>query len=293
MTRLIAIAIWLTLSGNVAFARCQGAIVLAGFHDAYRAVIYEKGTQRKQAALTLLFTLGGQDVPRLAEQVERAGLNVSVERMQAAVENALRVAEIVAVGGLPESRNIHAPHIEWVAELSRQSGCANSDVTATTAPRLAPASASSKVQRASSSGSIAAFVEKLPKGQFYIVVGVITLAVAALGYGTYRLWTSVYMRRKRLERLPRSPISLTFQLTFTDPDGQMQQTAVTALDVSSGGLKLSWDNPPPDGTLMTLELPVGSRLGRVAWSNQYYAGVMLDEALSTTELKDLRNTARD
>ena len=267
--------------------------MLVGFHNSYRAVIYEQGTLRKQAALTLLFTLGGQDVPRLVEQVERAGLNVSVERMQAAVENAIRVAEIVADGGLPESRNIHAPHIEWVAELVQQSGCASSDVTATTAPRLASASASGKVKSASSSGSIAAFVKKLPKGQFYIVVGMIMLAAAALGYGLYRLWTSVYMRRKRLERLPRSPISLTFQLTYTDPDGHMKQTEVTALDVSSGGLKLSWDNPPPDGTVMTLELPVGSRLGRVAWSNQYYAGVMLDDALSTAELNGIRKTGKD
>lgn len=285
MLRLFTISFLLLFFANIAHARCHGAVTLGTLHDAYRATLEERGKRQQSGALTLLFLVGGQDAAELAERVGWSGAEISQERL-AEVLIAGKDLAGATLEGRPkaDTEEVHNANVRYLESVFLASRCQNS---ASNSSHLrgdfSPPPSLTKPKNTFASS----LQQAAPTTQLLLVMAVL-IGAAGGGYGAYSVWTSAYMRRKRVERLPRKPISLKFELTFTDAEGHMKQADVEAIDVSAGGMKINWSDPPPAGTTITLALPVGHKLGQIAWSNSHYAGAMFQDRLSNKDLESLR-----
>ena len=266
-----------------ASARCEGAVMVGTLHDAYRAAFFEAGDLRQKGAITILFTAGGRTGTDLATAMARAGVTADADRLQHSVEAGTALATALISGQpLPEGYD-HEAHIAYLGTLFARSRCANSAAAAT--PGGSAHGIAAPEQANAQSGLLGKDTSSAVKAGLFVAM---LTVVTGLAYAAHRIWTSLAMRRRRVERLPRTPISLGFDLTYTDADGNMKQSKVEALDLSAGGMKLSWPDPPAPGTTVTLTLPIGSRLGQVMWSNAHFAGAMFDDRLSKAELETIR-----
>lgn len=280
-------ALAFVLVAPTAHARCDGMVALAAIHDAYLAAYSETGAIQNRGAVTLLFLLGGKDVDRFLKQLERSGTNIQKEQLSDALADAETLARLVLeTGDAPASIEQDRAHVSWLGHVIRRSRCQKSAASASPGPRLV---AGSRWTGSPGKQTEKTLMERLGREMTGIVIAIGLTAAIILGYLGFRVWISAAMRRARVERLPRRPISLGFDLTYTDADGNMGEAKVTALDISSGGLKLDWPDPPPLGTSVTLNLITGISLAQVAWSNDYFAGVMLDSPLSKADLQTLQD----
>lgn len=263
-----------------ASARCAGAVAFGTLHDAYLATLTGSAETQNRSARTVLVTIGGTSVERIAKGLQRAGVEVDLPRLG----NALRDAETLATRTLEGQRSDqddtfhHSQNVTWLAKLFLSTGCAYSPKTASAVPSYAtpPSTAKPDVSYGSRSTTIS----------WIWPVGLGAIVTVLTGYKASR---SMMMRRRQMERMPRFPISLPLNVTFTDTEGEMQQTDVEALDISQGGFKLKWDDAPPPGILVTLDLLGRQRMATVAWSNAYFAGIIFETALNKTELRALKD----
>lgn len=282
MVRMLASLFVLTLAAALpAHARCKGAVVLGGVHDAYRALLSDSGDTRTRAAMTLLVLLGPGAQDRLARQIADAGVEVSGARLQSVLSEARRLASQVMSGTAPPDDLFrHGLDADWLADLYIATGCRDSAAGASpaiadpAADRVLPRSAASRTR-----GTLAA--------EGAVAAALALAAAGGLGYVGKLVWNSFPVRRKRVDRLPRTPISMTVSLAYAGPDGTMQQVQAEALDISVGGLKLHWPKPPPAGTRVVLDLPIGECHGQLAWSNAFYAAAMFDQQLRKPDLETM------
>jgi hypothetical protein len=274
----------LTASAGQAVASCSGAVMLGGIHDAYRATLLEPDPVRTRAAATLLVQIGNRNAAELAKLVSRSGTTVSANKLEEVLQDAKTLAKATLDGNRAEVAAFrHGLNVDWLSKTFVASGCRESLATAS---RAAPGFASGSVTGATKTASQTA--KKRDKTLLFGIAafGLIIMAT----YLGYRFHTSFLARRRRVERMPRFPISMPIELAYTDADGHMREAAVQALDISQGGLKLDWPDPPGPGTLITLPLLSMQRIGRVSWSNTYYAGIMFETPLTRQELKSLKET---
>lgn len=280
---LVLASLVLALMPLRAAARCEGAVQLAGLHNAYRATVFETGQPQKLAATSLLVFVGQQSGVRLAEHATRAGVEASEERLDEILSDAETLA-IRTLSGEPAENGTfhHGLNVQYLAELFDATGCRNSQATASQSVVGTSWNYGTGTNGSSDSSS--------PDSLNYTSLILPALFVGALValFGAYKFYTSLSMRRRRVERLPRSPVSLSLTATFTSEDGQMKQAEVEALDISVGGMKVNWNDPPPPGTTVSFQLLQRERLCQVAWSNNFYAGIMFDEVLNKQELKTLK-----
>ncbi len=277
---LLFSVVLLTLSAGHAVARCEGTVMLGGLRDAYRATLLETGETRQRAAMSLLVFAGSQSPAALSRQVARSGVSVPADHLAAILDDAKALAEAT----LANNRNAdtgfrHSLNIDWLSATYVNSGCQNSVATTS---RGGPSAAAASQPKASN--PVQEYLAKQPVG---LVVSVAVAALLMVCFAVYRFFTSFYMRSKRVERMPRSPIRIPLEVTYTDPEGGMTQSQVEAVDISLGGMKLSWPEPPPPGTLASFVLLSTNRLAQVSWSNSFYAGVMFQTPLNKTELSAL------
>jgi|GEM_PF-3631598 hypothetical protein len=281
-----------TLLGWVIFpsavqARCEGMVVLAAIHDAYLAAYAETGAQQNQGAIALLFLLGDQDIDQLLTRIERSGQEVSKPQLAAAVADAETLARhVLQTGTTPTNVEKDRAHVAWLDHLFRQSRCQNSVAATTKASRFGagPGGYAGKPKQTNPE-TIGDHIRNLSD----LTIVAIGLCLLICGYLGFRFWMSAAMRRARVERMPRNTISLAFSLTYTDVDGNIGEAEVAAKDISAGGMKLDWPGSPPQGTLVTMDLPIGTKLAEVAWANNYFAGVMLDSPFTLNELGALQS----
>ncbi|MEM7719842.1 MAG: hypothetical protein AAF222_11630 [Pseudomonadota bacterium] len=263
-----------------ALARCSGAVAFGTLHDAYLATLVADPETQRRTAKTILVAIGGSSVDRMAHGLKRTGLDVDRARLKTALNDAASLAKVTLAGQrFPQEDTFHhSQNVSWLAKIFEATGCARSAETASAAPNYATRAAQNATD-----------VTPIQGPHPLLLAGLAALALA-LGVAGYRFSRSFTMRRRQLERMPRFPISLPLSITFTDENGEMQQTHADALDISQGGLKAKWEDAPPPGILVTLELLGSQRFAKIAWANDFYAGIMFETALNKTELKALKET---
>ncbi len=253
--------------------------MLGAFHNAYRATLTEQGAMRTQAATALLFIAGGQDSVAFARQVSRSGVYVSPERLDEALTDATQIATDALENrkvGDPDFR--HGLNVQWLADTFIASGCQNSVATTSrTNVQVAPAALARRELPSKT---------RLPEGSLLIVLVGVLVAGALILFGAHKLYNSFTMRRRRAERLPRVPIVLPIKVAYAFPDGEQREVDAKAVDISLGGMKLSWSKPPGPSTVITAHLLDAARPGQITWSNSFYAGIMFEKPLTDTELKE-------
>lgn len=272
------------LAPSTGWTRCEGAVMLSTLHDAYEATLNGKPTHKRSAAQTLLVVAGDRTEDRLVTQLARAGVTVDPPRLADALADARAIATATLAGTSLEPADFrHGLNLTWLAEVVIATRCANSPAHAS----LTPAQSGNAGATLTGTG-VHAEDTPLQVGPTAKLL-LIGLALAAIP-AALLLRRSVFIRKRQVERLPRFPIALPLDLTFTTPDGEIEEAQGEALDISQGGMKLRWDAPPPTGTLATIPLLGIQRLSRVIWSNPHYAGVMFENALTKPELKSLKES---
>ncbi len=273
-------ALFLALSTGSALARCEGAVMLGAVHDAYHATLVNTGDNSLNAARTLLVLVGGKDAATFARQVSRSGVTVPVERLSEALQDAQDLAEATLRGQRIESTGFrHSLHIDWLADTFIASNCQNSRATISR-DAVEPVMASETFTRPASASKSSRI-----KDLVYLALGL--FAALTVGLGINRFYHSLYMRRRRVERLPRTPVDMVMEVTITNENGEIVQKEVKVMDISAGGMKLAWEGAPAAGTTATFPLLSSNRLAQIAWSNNFYAGVMFDTMLNKKELATL------
>ncbi len=260
-----------------ASARCEGAVVLGTFHDAYRATLNEHGSNQRNAAISLLFIAGGKDNVMFAQQVARSGVEVSAERLGEVLSDARQFAsDTLSNGAVGDPEFRHGQNVQWLADIFIASGCQNSlATTSRTNVEITPSVPERKE---------AFQAPEAPSRSHLLIIGGVLVAGLLIAIAAYKVHNSFIMRRRRVERLPRVPIALPIQVSYAFPDGERRQVDVKAVDISVGGMKLSWSQPPGAGTEISVNFSEDAKPAQIMWSNSFYAGVMFSAPLSSDEL---------
>lgn len=268
--------------GGPAFARCEGALVLGGLHDAYRAMLVEEGVQRLRAARTVLVLLGSGDDDTLAPRIARAGIPVDRDRLKVAVEEARGLAFDVLAGlRPPPGVGAHSANVDWLGSSYEMTGCRN---------LLSAGSAAGRATEDGGSGGAPSpksfrerFADEEPSGRTILLIAAAFAVVSFLAaLGARQVMKSIAFRKRQVARQPRSPVDFALNVGLTG-----RTVEVRAQDISVGGMKLAWREAPEIGTEVSLDLPTGARAATVLWANAHYAGVLFAEYLSDGELKTL------
>lgn len=278
----LALGLWLFLA-TASLARCEYAAALAGVHDAYRAMLVERGQERILAATTLLVLLGRDEGSEFAGRLARAGFDVSEERLSPALRDGGTLARYVLAGGVPPpGLGQHSANVDFLADTYVATGC-RSVIPAGGRPSDAPLppapheTVRTSRQRADAPRDIA-------EVSLHAAIGLSALVLA--GVGGHRVLTSRYVRKSKVERQPRKPVSIEVGVSFQH-EKQISRVNVRVIDISVGGMKVEWKDPPEAGRKVRVTMPMGDRGGAVMWSNAFYAGIMFDDFLTESELKDL------
>ena len=272
---------------DMAVARCENAWALAVIHDSYRAMLIETGRQRLDAARTMLVLLGKDDGSQLAGRLARISYSTSEARLARAFRDGGTLARFIVIGGRPPpGLSYHSTNVEFLSGAFLATGCRNTmpqaqqgnqaqQRTPDVSPRTRPEPETRKTDFRSTD---------FRKMSVFVMAGLSAVLLAALG--VQRVLKSMHVRRSRVERQPRVPVSFDIGVVFRR-DGQNQRIQVRAMDASAGGMKVDWANPPQVGTDVMLTLPNGERSGKVMWSNAFYAGLMFDEFLTQDDVAQL------
>ena len=265
-----------------AHARCQGAIMLGRFHDAYLAALTETGETQISGARTLLVLVGGKNSNSLERQLQKTGLQISEDALSRVMRQGAELAHGLLIGAPPPSDSFpHSRNIDWLAKIVHRADCQDGIANRTVNGVL-----SRRQETRAWKPSKDIQVETVSFG----LAGMAAF-LSMLFFGIRKLRTSRAFRVRQAERLPRRPFSMQFLLTITDQAGDIQQTKASGVDLSAGGMKLEWRDAPPTGTTVTVSMPFGERLASVVWSNAYYAGIVFDDTLSNSQLTALINEA--
>ncbi len=270
-------------SGVKADDRCTGPMMLSRYHDAYLSLISETGQTQRNSAKALLVIVGDKNAKAMARQIQKSGQSIDEDRLLATMEDASEFAQLTLSGMPPSSGNIfqHSQNVDWLGDVYTRTGCLEYMASLAAAARREWEKAEAE--------RIAAKAPKTKQEELLTFFGMFFGTVGLVGgtaYGVTAYRKSHGFRKKSVERMPRRPIKINMKVMYTNPDGDMQEAVVSALDISVGGMKVDWpDNNAQQGTTITLlETPIGQRMASVMWSNAYYAGIMFNDVLSKREL---------
>ncbi|MEM9427782.1 MAG: hypothetical protein AAGA06_13890 [Pseudomonadota bacterium] len=264
-----------------AAARCEGAVVLGALHDAYLATLTEAGKTRLSAAQTLLVLAGAGDGASLAHRVARAGVTVDADKLS----NAVADAKILATDTLEAGRRAtpafrHSSNVSYLGEVYAATGCRSSAITASLTPVTNAPGVVSEPEKSQPPASTVPSVMMLSAAVF--AVGGMTAVMV------YKFTRSFFYRKRKVARMPRYPISMQVDLTYTDADGELREMKVNALDISRGGVKLNWPDGPGPGIRVTIPILASQRFCQIAWANAQYVGLMFESPLNPQELNTLK-----
>lgn len=239
---------------------CAAATSLAAIHDAYVALAKESGEIRQQAAVSLLaLLLPAADPAAIAADLADSRTPPDEARLRHILKDAAEIARAVATndGDLHED---HVSNADWMAEIIVGTGC---HVTWTRGQTADVTTA----ENASRTGSLQEAFWKDPA--IFAGIAALLAAVAALR-------RSRPFRRRKLPRLPRTPVRL--QATATLANGHQEKVEV--FDISRGGMKVALRNAPRTGAPVSLRIGHFTLPASVAWRNNFYAGLLFDAQLS-------------
>lgn len=285
LAKTLLFVLILATSTDQALARCEGALFIGSLHDAYRATVLETGKSQMYGAQSLLVLASGQSGASLERSLATTEAEVSEGELSAILADARSEAERIL--GNDHSSGLAAKHvmnIESLGNLFLETGCR--DVLSGTSR---PAGDTVTPETATASFKI-----RLTQTAQRQLLSSALYAVAFIGFAAviYRALTSFHVRKRRVERMPRTPILLPLEISCESPVGKMSRISVDALDISAGGLKVSWSDAPEPGTSISVDLMAKERPAQIAWSNTHYAGIIFRDMLSDRELKALTRTQK-
>lgn len=246
---------------------CSAAATLAGFHDVYIALSHPDEQTRTTAAIALLALHLPEADPAKVKADLGAGFDIDEGRLARIIRDTLTTARsMISDGGAPLPPD-HVADTEWLADIVWDSGCESawgSDGPARRPPPPPPS-----------------FLER---NLDPVTIGVLlAAAVAALAVAAKVVRQSRVVRRHELREQPRTPVSLPAEAILTTGD----RHGVKILDLSLGGMRIALADPPLPPSDITIEIGGRTYAGSIAWSNEFYAGILLDDALSEAELQNL------
>lgn len=260
--------------------------MLSVLHDAYLATATEEGQTRLTAAQTLLVITGNSDPAALARQVAHSGVEFEEQQLSNAISGARTLAtQILNNRGQATPSFDHSLNIDWIGSLYASTGCSRSASLGSVTPisqnpggleRRAPPNS------ASTSG--------------YIVLlwaAALATATGAVSFVLTKFKPVLYFRKRQAERMPRYPITMSVDVTFTDPDENIRQDQLEAMDISRGGMKLNWPDAPPTGTTVTLSLLGTQHFCQIVWSNSHYAGLLFETLLTQHQISKAKDPKSD
>ncbi|MDA8585726.1 hypothetical protein N9L47_05560 [Rhodobacteraceae bacterium] len=278
---------------TAAVANCANIKALARFHDVFVHMVTETGQAQSRAASLLQKTLLKIDAEFVVNTLETT---VDQSRLAQLFTTAQHISIQIITGNTPPDTDFLAAldELDWIGAEIRKSGCIATALTDQSENiRLAAKISAQTSANVNTNASFPTrYTPKTTSENLTIIARTLAALVSTFCL-VYVLSKTRRLRVLRLNRMPRAPIALKFDLIYSAPDSYQTQIDVTALDASMGGMKLKVSKPLPDGAALLLSLPIGQRSASVVWANSYFAGIMFDTELSDTDLKALTSTQRN
>lgn len=258
---------------------CASAAQLAGIRDAYVSLARESGLAQQDAAIALLsLHLPAARPAGLAEELRDAGIDLSENRLEQALDDAAEQAHAVISGSASAvERLAHDNNRQWLAGLIDSTGCPahwdeRSDQPIRSNPGIPPPNEEDRSEQ-----SLALILK-------YVALG---LGFALALVGGYFIRKSRTFRKGEMERLPRYSVLVDARI---ECDNLTTKTRI--LDISRGGAKIAWEDAPENGTALTLHVGDLAIPSSIVWRNEYYAGLLFDTLIEEPAL-DTLFSARD
>ncbi|NNE86652.1 MAG: hypothetical protein HKN27_01130 [Silicimonas sp.] len=266
-----------------AVADCGRLLPLVQIHDAYRAMISAPTDQRPNAADMLSRSIPQLSATYFTKAFQSLGLETDEVRLSTLMLDAYLLAAQMNTGSVRLSHTqSHEANLSWLMSEIVRSGCFTKEMqpdgngAGLYEPLRGP------LPLTTSPVSIAADNMTFTKGAFDWRILIMVLAIIAVATLAALVYRSRPARIARVERLPRENIAL---LAKAQHDGI--EKSVVLLDISVGGAKIEWENPPDPSENVVIDLPVGAKPASIVWSNAFFAGLLFDERLTAEEFEDI------
>ncbi|AZQ68016.1 hypothetical protein EF888_13260 [Silicimonas algicola] len=277
--RILALLALLFTEPATAGTGCEAATSLARIHDRYHAIVVDDPNLAARSAAQLLAALPGTSAIALAARLPPE-TDLDVERLDRILAAAHSLSRDF-VTGHPASMAARAPrrdNVAWLARAVRATGCVPRFETA------GPEEEEGAQGGLASTGHTGNAAVSRATNLWPLLSAT---GIAALAVLVYIVRTSRPYRIAEVERLPRHFTTIAIDVAYETPARGPQSIRLTALDISSGGMKLAWENAPPRGTALSVRLPQGERAASIVWSSAWYAGIMFDQHIPQDELAPL------
>ncbi len=243
---------------------------------------------RDRAAAKLFSFVSSIDIIALSDELD---IEVDTERLER-VLGAIQQLSVYMISGVEVSMMGLAPHsanVHWLGQTIEQTGCLE-EFSAPSGPIAVKGKAEASLPQNYSFPAPRRLAADIEERVSY-TSGILSVAGAVFFGGIgYVLVKSRAFRRQRVQRMPRHLTSFPVVATAVADDGTEIRAPVTAHDISVGGMKIAWEEPPPKGAEVILALPIGEVSATIAWSNPYFAGMVFDKNLSAAEVDALTKT---
>lgn len=277
-TKALAVALYLALS-SAASADCGAMQPLVFIHDNYRAMLVGQKSVQASAATQISRDFPLNSAVNFVRAFQSLKLEIDIAHLDSILLDGYLLASRV-LGGSRIDIVTHAKHklnVDWLSGELARTGCFREKSIGKRAPSVSLMSAEAYTRALAAS-----FNSRVSKANidWRMILGAVVAVVA--GIGALAIYKSRAARIARVSRMPRETIALPVKVTHTNT-----QDRIIVLNLSHGGAKVEWEDPPPPGEAFTIELPIGPKAGSIVWSNSFFAGVLFDEHLTLDEFNAL------
>ena len=281
-TRSLLLALFLgaflPASAALAAPDCAQVARLANLYEAYRATDSNTGPTRRAAAAQLYHQIPLIVPESAASRIEVEGVRVEAGRLRSLLRDAKTLSQEVLATGEPSDfrASRRATDIAWLARIVDLSGCFET---------AAAGGLDTGIRQTASPDANAGDTQPFDPLPLNVVLAI--LAMLLLGALIEVLRRNTVLRAGRLQRLPRHIVAFRVLAEVIGEDGAFRREEVKCSDLSLGGAKVHWTDPPTRGTRLIIDLPTGPRYATVVWNTPHFAGIMFRDRLSPAELTDL------
>lgn len=265
------------LDGTADAAPCDAATVLARLYDSIVALEKETGDQRQNAATLLMaIIIPDANAPEIARELAEVGVNIDPGRLRALLKaTATRAREIAGDPGAEpyDATSPAATGLDWFGDVILATNCV------TEWDGLDPLQEPDKWIDIELSEDPMQTVSRYSR-ELGLLASILCGASAVMALRRTRVF-----RMRELRFQPRSPVALTASVrSRSNRNKTAEATRVRIMDLSIGGAKVAWKDPPPTGTQLDLEVSDRVLSCSVVWRNDYYAGLLFDSTLTKSAL---------
>ena len=244
-TKALAVALYLALS-SAASADCGTMQPLVFIHDAYRAMLSDQTSIQASAATQITHDFPVYPTVYFVRAFQSLKLGIEFARLDSILLDGYLLANRILGGARIDlvTQAKHKLNVDWLSGELARTGCFRE--TSTGKGSLSAGLMRSKAFTGALAASLKSRVSKAYIDQ-RIILGAVVAVVA--GIGAYAIYMSRTARIARVGRMPRETIALPVKVTHTN-----SQDRVILLDLSLGGAKVEWEDPPAPGEAITVEL---------------------------------------